>query len=226
MHRPSPSQARGKRRGVVTPPQRRLPRSSSPSPRRSNGGEVNAAARWAGTGVAGRLARATFEPGLMLTDASYAIEEIRSAATVDAVVQSCMPFRTIFDRVWSGKRHVVMGAPDRCMATRTSRPSAVTIASRRPAARHARRTRQPDQRHHLLDPQARSSSSRSMLSAAPATSDQLPCPRRPGGSTTFAGSSHDLGAYDIGPARHDAGGRCTRVSRSSRRRRHRRSNSP
>ena len=64
--------------------------------------------------IAGRLARATFEPDLMLTDTiAYAIEGNLPLGgdPSDAVVESYMPFRTIFDQVWSGKRHVVMGAP-------------------------------------------------------------------------------------------------------------------
>ncbi len=64
--------------------------------------------------IAGRLARATFEPDLMLTDTiAYAIEGNLALGgdPSDAVVESYMPFRTIFDQVWSGKRHVVMGAP-------------------------------------------------------------------------------------------------------------------
>ena len=63
--------------------------------------------------IAGRLARATFEPDLMLTDTiAYAIEGNLAFGgdPSDAVVESYMPFRSIFDQVWSGKRHVVMGA--------------------------------------------------------------------------------------------------------------------
>jgi acyl CoA:acetate/3-ketoacid CoA transferase beta subunit len=63
--------------------------------------------------IAGRLARATFEPDLMLTDTiAYAIEGNLAFGgdASDAVVESYMPFRSIFDQVWSGKRHVVMGA--------------------------------------------------------------------------------------------------------------------
>ena len=76
--------------------------------------------------IAGRLARATFEPDLMLTDTfAYAVTgTLRLGATVDAcgagadgiVVEGYMPFRTVFDQMWSGRRHVVMGASqiDRC----------------------------------------------------------------------------------------------------------------
>jgi len=63
--------------------------------------------------IAGRLARATFEPDLMLTDTiAYAIEGNLAFGgdSRDAVIESYMPFRSIFDQVWSGKRHVVMGA--------------------------------------------------------------------------------------------------------------------
>ena len=64
--------------------------------------------------IAGRLARATFEPDLMLTDTiAYAIEGNLPLGgdPSEATVESYMPFRSIFDQVWSGKRHVVMGAP-------------------------------------------------------------------------------------------------------------------
>jgi len=64
--------------------------------------------------IAGRLARATFEPDLMLTDTiAYAIEGDLPLGgdPSDAVIEAYMPFRSIFDQVWSGKRHVVMGAP-------------------------------------------------------------------------------------------------------------------
>jgi len=63
--------------------------------------------------LAGRLARATFAPDLMLTDTiAYAVQGNLplGADGADAVVESYMPFRSIFDQVWSGKRHVVMGA--------------------------------------------------------------------------------------------------------------------
>ncbi len=64
--------------------------------------------------IAGRLARATFEPDLMLTDTiAYAVSDTLALGgdVSEATVESYMPFRSIFDQVWSGKRHVVMGAP-------------------------------------------------------------------------------------------------------------------
>jgi hypothetical protein len=54
--------------------------------------------------VAGRLARASFEPRLLLID--------RDAFFVgpDGEVEGWNPYRRMFDVVWSGRRHVVMGA--------------------------------------------------------------------------------------------------------------------
>ncbi len=63
--------------------------------------------------IAGRLARATFEPDLMLTDTiAYAVAGNLPLGgdPADFPVEAYMPFRSIFDQVWSGKRHVVMGA--------------------------------------------------------------------------------------------------------------------
>ncbi len=63
--------------------------------------------------IAGRLARASFEPDLMLTDTiAYAVTGTLpwGAAPDPAAVECYMPFRTVFDQVWSGRRHVVMGA--------------------------------------------------------------------------------------------------------------------
>jgi acyl CoA:acetate/3-ketoacid CoA transferase beta subunit len=60
--------------------------------------------------VGARLARATFEPDLLLSDG----EAMLGAGTwplggAPAVVEGWVPFRTIFDIAWSGHRHVMMG---------------------------------------------------------------------------------------------------------------------
>ena len=55
-------------------------------------------------GIAARLARATFAPDLMLTDG------VASLVDAEGRVEGYMPYRSIFDLVWSGKRHVMMGA--------------------------------------------------------------------------------------------------------------------
>lgn len=63
--------------------------------------------------LAGRLARATFEPDLALTDtvAFLAANDLPIGVPgAPKVVEFYVPYRTIFDIVWSGRRHVVMGA--------------------------------------------------------------------------------------------------------------------
>jgi acyl CoA:acetate/3-ketoacid CoA transferase beta subunit len=54
--------------------------------------------------VAARLAKATFAPDLLLTDG------VASLVTPGGAVEAWMPYRAIFDLVWSGRRHVMMGA--------------------------------------------------------------------------------------------------------------------
>lgn len=51
-----------------------------------------------------RLARATFAPELMLTDG------VASIVDTDGHVEAWMPYRNVFDTVWGGRRHVMMGA--------------------------------------------------------------------------------------------------------------------
>ncbi len=64
--------------------------------------------------VAGRLARASFEPDLLLTDTvAHLVADTRPVGRPlgdDAVIEGWMPFRSVFDTVWNGKRHVMMGA--------------------------------------------------------------------------------------------------------------------
>lgn len=62
---------------------------------------------------AGRLARATFGPQMVYTDGIAALPaNDYPVAMPDApkTIEAYMPYRQIFDVVWSGKRHVVMGA--------------------------------------------------------------------------------------------------------------------
>jgi acyl CoA:acetate/3-ketoacid CoA transferase beta subunit len=61
--------------------------------------------------IAARTARATFEPDLLLSDGesrliagTWAVDEQPPADAVEGYV----PFRKIFDILWSGKRHVMM----------------------------------------------------------------------------------------------------------------------
>jgi len=67
-------------------------------------GEVMASGMGPLPSLGARLARATFEPGLVLTDGV--------ATVVDAASQPewPMPYETVFDVLWWGRRHVIMGA--------------------------------------------------------------------------------------------------------------------
>ncbi len=59
-----------------------------------------------------RLAKATFSPDLLLTDgvASFVANTLPLGRSEEKVVEGYVPYRTIFDIVWSGRRHVMMGA--------------------------------------------------------------------------------------------------------------------
>ena len=60
--------------------------------------------------IGARLARATFEPELMLTDGEAMLGQGTWAiGEKPAVVEGWMPFRFAFDVLWSGRRHVMMG---------------------------------------------------------------------------------------------------------------------
>ena len=58
-----------------------------------------------------RLARATFEPDLMVSDgeAFYIGGELPIGST-EKLVEGWIPFRSVFDTLWGGRRHVMMGA--------------------------------------------------------------------------------------------------------------------
>ena len=62
--------------------------------------------------IGARLAKLTFAPDLVLTDgiASLVGSVPALGAEARAVVEGWLPYRSVFDVVWSGKRHVVMGA--------------------------------------------------------------------------------------------------------------------
>jgi acyl CoA:acetate/3-ketoacid CoA transferase beta subunit len=61
-----------------------------------------------------RLARSTFEPGLLLTDGVASllasVPPLGQGAGRAPVIEGWLPYRSVFDVVWSGRRHVVMGA--------------------------------------------------------------------------------------------------------------------
>jgi acyl CoA:acetate/3-ketoacid CoA transferase beta subunit len=63
--------------------------------------------------IAARLARATFAPDLLMSDGvSSLIAGVQpvGGGGEPPVVEGYVPYRTIFDIVWSGRRHVIMGA--------------------------------------------------------------------------------------------------------------------
>jgi acyl CoA:acetate/3-ketoacid CoA transferase beta subunit len=62
--------------------------------------------------IGGRLARATWEPDLMMTDGEASLITNTEAipAVGDRRYETHNPYRRMFDLVWSGKRHVMMGA--------------------------------------------------------------------------------------------------------------------
>ncbi len=54
--------------------------------------------------IGARLAQATFEPDLMMTDG------VATMIDGDGEVEAWMPFSKVFDTLWNKKRHVLMGA--------------------------------------------------------------------------------------------------------------------
>ena len=63
--------------------------------------------------IGGRLARATFEPDLVLTDAeALFVANDLPVGVGDArkVIEGWNPFRMMLEVTWSGRRHVMMGA--------------------------------------------------------------------------------------------------------------------
>ena len=53
--------------------------------------------------IGGLLARLSFEPDLVMTDGEAMF------SNADGVIEAWNPYRTMFDVVWSGRRHVMMG---------------------------------------------------------------------------------------------------------------------
>jgi acyl CoA:acetate/3-ketoacid CoA transferase beta subunit len=64
--------------------------------------------------VGARLAKATFEPELLMTDGIATLIEtpipVSGGADFQPVPEAYMPFRSIFDLLWNGKRHICMVA--------------------------------------------------------------------------------------------------------------------
>jgi acyl CoA:acetate/3-ketoacid CoA transferase beta subunit len=63
--------------------------------------------------IGARLARLTFAPDLLMTDGiAHLLENVQpvSGKNGDAIIEGWLPFRSVFDLLWSGRRHVVMMA--------------------------------------------------------------------------------------------------------------------
>src|SRR5438445_5813821 len=74
-------------------------------------GEVLASAFGFIPTLGARLARATFEPDLLLSDSeAFLVANDLPLGGSDKVIEGWIPFRSVFDVVWSGRRHVMMGA--------------------------------------------------------------------------------------------------------------------
>ena len=67
-------------------------------------GEIMASPMGPLPALGAKLAKATFEPALVLTDG------VASVVDPDGATESWMPYRAVFDVLWSGRRHVLMGA--------------------------------------------------------------------------------------------------------------------
>jgi acyl CoA:acetate/3-ketoacid CoA transferase beta subunit len=63
--------------------------------------------------IGARLARLTFTPDLVLTDGEAALMASTPSVSADRsefVLEAWLPYRRVFDVVWSGRRHVMMMA--------------------------------------------------------------------------------------------------------------------
>ena len=76
-------------------------------------GEILASAFGSIPTIGVRLAKATFEPGLLVTDGeAYLVANALplGASDDEKVVEGWLPFRTVFEHVWAGRRHAMLGA--------------------------------------------------------------------------------------------------------------------
>lgn len=64
--------------------------------------------------IGARLAKLSFAPDLLLTDGiAHLVENVlpvSGKASPEPVIEGWLPFRSVFDLLWSGRRHVVMMA--------------------------------------------------------------------------------------------------------------------
>jgi acyl CoA:acetate/3-ketoacid CoA transferase beta subunit len=64
--------------------------------------------------IGARLAKLTFEPGLLMTDGVAPllanVLPVSGRNKPEPVIEGWLPYRKVFDNLWSGRRHVMMGA--------------------------------------------------------------------------------------------------------------------
>jgi len=77
-------------------------------------GEILASCFGTAPAIGARLAKATFEPDLLLTDGVCTVvddpDPVSGPRHDEMVVEAWLPFRAIFDHLWNGNRHVIMAA--------------------------------------------------------------------------------------------------------------------
>jgi acyl CoA:acetate/3-ketoacid CoA transferase beta subunit len=77
-------------------------------------GEILASCFGSVPALGARLARSTFAPDLMMTDGiAHLVADVQplsGPAPAAPVIEGWLPFRAVFDLLWSGRRHVVMVA--------------------------------------------------------------------------------------------------------------------
>jgi acyl CoA:acetate/3-ketoacid CoA transferase beta subunit len=76
-------------------------------------GEILASCFGVAPAIGARLAKATFEPDLLMTDGVCTVVDEPNPVSGpghDLIVEAWLPFRTIFDHLWNGNRHVIMAA--------------------------------------------------------------------------------------------------------------------
>ncbi len=76
-------------------------------------GEILASCFGVAPAIGARLAKATFEPDLLMTDGVCSVVDEPNPVSGpghELLVEAWLPFRTIFDHLWNGNRHVIMAA--------------------------------------------------------------------------------------------------------------------
>jgi len=76
-------------------------------------GEILASCFGIAPAIGARLAKMTFEPDLLMTDGVCTVVDEPNPVSGpghEQTVEAWLPFRTIFDHLWNGNRHVIMAA--------------------------------------------------------------------------------------------------------------------